>query len=607
MTHVDDFDAFYSSTAQQTLLVTYAAVGDRKVALDSTVDAYRNAARDWSKVGGQDPTTWVRSEAWHLTSLHRTTHPLHRTDEGDSDTELLGALHDLTADQRRLLVLMTLGNIDLDDAAREVQVTSEEGIELATEALNTLETELGEPIEGLERRLSELGSVTSHLEMPAVDAVRAQANSSRIRNTAGLVVAALAAVLGLGLVVTQGSVVASSDTIPTRHTIGQGEDDQVLIAASFSADQLLEAAEIQNIDTEAEWTATGTEVDVDGENPYSTCPTSRFADPEAERTFVRTYNGNGGTEPEQRLTQAVEISGSTQGAEETNDVMTRWFAECQHPRVQLVNSYSVDGPSGESTILQLRSHRDGVRTFTVGLSGQDRFNVALIHDIDGTEGPDIDDFAETLVDSTYDLCVQAGDADCSRDFDVNYAAPPAVGEAEDFLATVDLPPVGDVDSIWSATEVQDVTSNPSATGVCEEAPIDDLDARSRTYLMPEAEDQPERFGLTETVVLFPDEDAAQEWMESAEETLDSCPDDKLSVSVRDKAELSRGANTGWSWDLTWEMDDDETARVRTGLVRRDAAVAHVTMTPVGDYNVSDDEFTSLVERSGQRLSFAPTP
>lgn len=607
MTHVDDFDAFYASTGQQTLLVTYALVGDRKVALDSTVDAYRNAARDWSKVAGLDPVTWVRSEAWHLTSLHRTTHPLHRTHEEDGDTALLGALHDLTVDQRRLLVLMTLGETDLDDAAREVQVTSEEGIELATEALSALESSLGEPIEGIERRLGALGSVTEHLAMPPVASVRAQATTSRIRNTAGLVVATLAAVLGLGLVVTQGSAFSSAGDIPERHKLGQAEEDQVLIAASFTADQLLDVEELSPLDPGAAWDVSGTEIDVAGDLAYATCPTGRFADPDPQRTFVRTFEGSQDDEPAQRVTQAVEISGSQDDAATANETMLRWFAECQHPRVQLISAYTVQSPNGDSTILRLRSYRDGVRTFTVGLSGHDRFTVALVHDVDGRETPEIEDFAAVLTQATHDLCAQAGDPDCSREFEVVNATPPPAENAADFLATVDLPPVEDVDSIWSATEVQDVTANPSSTGVCEEADLGDVEARSRTYLMPEDESLPERFGLTESVILFPDDEAAQDWLESVGDTLDACPDEKLSVTIDDKAELSRGDNTGWAWDLNWEMDDDSTARVRTGLVRRGAAVAHVTLTPVDGYNVSDEAFVSLVERAGQRLSYAETP
>lgn len=602
MTHVGDFDAFYSSTAQQTLLVTYALVGDRKIALDSTIDAYRNAARSWSKVQAPDPAGWVRSEAWHLTSLHRTTHPLHRTQEGDSDTELLGALHDLSVDQRRLLVLMTLGDIDLDDAAREVQVTSEEGIEFATEALSKLEQRLDEPIEGIERRLGALGSVTGNLEMPPVDTVRAQATTRQIRNTVGLVAASAAAILGLGLVVTQGGAFSSAADIPERHKIGQAEEDQVLIAASFSADLLLDTDAITPLDPEADWDVVGTEVDVANDFAYATCPTSRFADPDPQRTFVRTFEGVG-EEATQRVTQAVEISRSRSNAAEGHDVMLQWFAECQHPRVQLLGGYTVETPTGESTILQLRSHREGVRTFTVGLTGSPRYNLALVHEAEGRATPDIDEFARALAEADFALCLQADEDGCSTDFTVERSGPPPASTAPDFLASVDLPPVEDVDSFWSATEVQDVSTNPASTGICEEASLDDREARSRTYLMPEAPDPPERFGLTETIIVFPDDDDAQAWLEDAARAIDDCPDDVLAVSIEDKEELSRGSNTGWAWDLSWETDDDDTSRVRTGLVRRGNAVAQVTLTPENGFDVSDSAFVSLVERAGQRLDY----
>ena len=49
MTRVDEFNSFYNRTFTQALQVTYAVTGDRQVAFESTVDAYRRAWRDWSK------------------------------------------------------------------------------------------------------------------------------------------------------------------------------------------------------------------------------------------------------------------------------------------------------------------------------------------------------------------------------------------------------------------------------------------------------------------------------------------------------------------------------------------------------------------------------
>ena len=117
MTRVDEFNSFYAATSSQALQVTYAVCGDRTVAREATIDAYRRAWRDWPKIRQHNPLGYVRTEAWKLTALSRGTHPLRRKHEEDSDTGLLDALAELDSDDRRLIVLMTLGNIDLDEAS----------------------------------------------------------------------------------------------------------------------------------------------------------------------------------------------------------------------------------------------------------------------------------------------------------------------------------------------------------------------------------------------------------------------------------------------------------------------------------------------------------
>ena len=141
MTRVDEFNSFYTSTFSQALQVTYAVTGDRHVAFESTVDAYRRAWRDWSKIREGNPLAYVRNEAWKLTGLSRGTHPLRRKHEDDSDTELLEALGELSVTDRRLIVLMTLGNTDLEEASHEVNLPAEEGIESVTNALAALEAQ----------------------------------------------------------------------------------------------------------------------------------------------------------------------------------------------------------------------------------------------------------------------------------------------------------------------------------------------------------------------------------------------------------------------------------------------------------------------------------
>lgn len=175
MTRVDEFNNFYSSTSATALKATYAVCGDRQVAYDATVDAYRRAWRDWTKIRNHNPLGWVRNEAWKLTSLSRSTHPLRRRHEEDADGELLEALQELQVDHRRLIVLLTLGQSDLEEASREVGVPAQQGIEAVTASLGTLEARLGQSLGEIEERMNGLGSVTRQFEMPPSDVVRRRA------------------------------------------------------------------------------------------------------------------------------------------------------------------------------------------------------------------------------------------------------------------------------------------------------------------------------------------------------------------------------------------------------------------------------------------------
>ena len=181
MTRVDEFNNFYSSTSATALKATYAVCGDRQVAFDATVDAYRRAWRDWTKIRNHHPLGWVRNEAWKLTALSRSTHPLRRKHEEDADVALLEALGELPVDNRRLIVLLTLGQTDLEDASREVGIPAQQGIETVTSSLGQLEQRLGQSLSEIEERMHGLGSVTRKLEMPDSDTIRRLARAASRR------------------------------------------------------------------------------------------------------------------------------------------------------------------------------------------------------------------------------------------------------------------------------------------------------------------------------------------------------------------------------------------------------------------------------------------
>ena len=605
MTRVDEFDSFYRSTSESALRVLYAVTGDRTVAHDVTVDAYRRAWRDWSKIRDHDPVRYVRAEAWKLAVLSRGTHPLRRRHEEDSDTELLDALASLPSDDRRLVVLMTLGSTDLDEAAAEVGVSDEEGIELVTTAITALEASTGQSIDDLERRMNALGAVTSRLTMPPSADIRQKAVRGQRRNTIGLVLAALVAIVVGGLVVTEGDPLAAVAGVPYRERLGAESPDLVLDSRQIDTDNLLTASQVSRLAPDGDWAVGGTDENVADDTPYATCPTQRFATENPVKVFVRTFESAGSD----RVAQAIEVAGSPAEAEAAYQRLVSWYADCTHPRVQLTETYRAERPFGDFLILRLVSHRSPERTFTVGFSYSGTVASALVHEVDGLTGPPIEEFAQTLNDSVERVCADSG-GNCREDITVTAADPPATSEAPTFLGIVDLPPIAAVDQVWAGTTPStDPSANPAAT-VCDRASfaIEGVSSSSRIYLIPEAETLPVTFGVVETVGTFPTAEAATGFVDQVQATINACSADNLAATATPGDGFGAGPDfRGATWQVTLEVEGGTPVTFRTAIVQRGAAVAQVLFTPSGEADLSPQQFAALAQRAAQRLVYAAAP
>lgn len=602
MTRVDEFNSFYASTFADALQVTYAVCGDRQVAFDATCDAYRRAWRDWSKIRDRHPLSYVRTEAWKLTSLSRGTHPLRRRNEEDADTELLNALLDLGIADRRLIVLMTLGNTDLEEASREVGLPAEEGIENVTTALTQLESALGENIDAIERRMHALSTATASLEVPPAATIRSAAKRGRRRNTVLLVAAAIALIAGGGFIATDGDALATSSDLPNRQKIGAESPDVVLDARQIDASNLLTAKQLSTLDPSREWTAEATDTNVENTTPYATCPTKRYADSNPLKVFVRTFAGSG--EGSARVAQSIEVSRSDAVAAEAYQRLVQWYADCEHPRVQLVAAYTVKRPFGDFQILSLRSHREPERTFTVGFSHSGTITSTLVHEMDGSAGPDIQAFAQTLNNSVAKVCKDSG-GECSDTIEVARTDPPPTTESPAFLGIVDLPPVADVNSVWAAAPYSAAT-NPAATQ-CDKATYTSdsvVQADSRVYVPYEAEGLPEAFGVAQTTARFTSHERAKAFVAKVAERLDGCSDRILSAKVDQRRKFRVLPASGVVWRVRFEIAGGKKVYFRTAVIRRGATVTQVTFTPSGKYDIGHKEFTAMAKRAAVRLKYA---
>jgi hypothetical protein len=600
MTRVDEFNSFYSSTFSEAFRVTYAVSGDRNVAYESTVDAYRRAWRDWSKIRDRHPLGYVRNEAWKLTALSRGTHPLRRKHEQDSDTQLLNALGELSVDDRRLIVLMTLGNTDLEEASREVGLPAEEGIESVTNALGSLERAMSQTIDQIERRMHNLGSATDEFEPPPSATVRTAARRGQRRNTVLLVAAAVALIIGGGFVVTDGDALASGSSLPYREKIGSERSDPGLDAQKIGTSDLLTTGQVNHLDLTRHWKIASTDQDVNNTKPYATCPVKRFADKDPLKVLVRTYAANGlGNES---VAQAIEVSRSDKTASTSYKRLVQWYSDCQHPRVQLVAAYVVHRSIGNFQILRLRSHSTPERTFTVGFSHTGTVTSTLVHEVDGAKGPDIETFARTLNDSVSRLCTDSRGT-CTNDMTVTRTEPPPTSTDPSFLGIVDLPPIADIDKVWVGVKPFSAAKNPAAT-VCDRADFTgEPGAKAKVFVIPQAKELPKEFGVAETVAHFRSVKVAERFVSTIAARVRDCAKQRLSAHIDQASSFKTTNYSGRSWRIGLEITKGTRIYYRMSIVRRGADVAQVTFTPAQGFDTTSKEFAAVAARAGSRLRY----
>lgn len=604
MTRVDEFDAFYASTQRVILVTTYAKCGDRDVARDATIDAYRHAWQQWMRVSAADPTAFVRSEAWKATALSRGAHPWRKRRPHQTDEALLTQLMELDQPTRRLLSLLTIADLDLDAAAVEVGVDDETAIELASRGFSRLEEGLRATIDEVVERMRALAVITAGLDLPSAAEVRRSATRGARRNTVLLVALALVLTLIGGAFVADGDAMARQSALPDREKIGSESRDIVLDSHNIGTDDLLAVGEVANLRPGAQWSVDATDTDASNTTPYATCPTTRFADPDPIKVFVRAYT----SDAQDRVAQAIEVSRSQQASEAAFERLVSFYSNCEHPRTRLVDAYRVERPFGDFQILRLQSYRSPARFITVGLAQSGTLTSTLVHESPGTERPKVRQFARVLNDSISRVCSESG-GDCSTRFTVSSAVPPQAARFPGYLGVVDLPPVAAIDSVWSASDPIALTEkeNPTAT-MCERASFTGkqfVQSGVRVFAIPEAEQLPDQFALTQTVGRMTSAKAAKAYIEELQDRVAECPDGDLPARIDDEKELKGDGFSGTSWRVGLEVGKDEVVYYRMGLARSGDTVTQLLFPPAGKFSISGGEFRSVLHRAAQRLVHLP--
>jgi hypothetical protein len=182
--------------------------------------------------------------------------------------------------------------------------------------------------------------------------------------------------------------------------------------------------------------------------------------------------------------------------------------------------------------------------------------------------------------------------------------PPAAATNREFLTIADLPTVADPTAAWTGVASNWIKHRDAAP--CDNANFGGQRPKSRSYVQANSStpNQPATFGLTETIGRFSSKSAAASFVDSVRDNVTACPDKNLAAQVDEDEDYHQDSFEGTSWRVRLDLPDGTQARYRTSIIRNDTTVAQLTFTPVGSYDISRSKFERLVERAGQRLTYA---
>ena len=594
MPTAEEFDEFYVSTRRDLILQTFALTGDLAASRTAVRDSYVAARHHWDKVGKtEDPLGWVRPRAWARAQRRHTISPWHRERHIDAgQTATLEALHQLKDAQRRTLVLLQLTDLPLEQVAREIglpvpriQEHRDAATEIVTAALDC------EP-EDIAARLAGLGAAVDTVKLPRPTIVRRNGLRRR-RNFAiagSVVIAALTVSAG-------GFVAVGSPQDPVARSRSKS-----LIKQTRAS--LLTEAQVGSLAPGQTWAkpATSQNDDQNSSGLVTSCQQERYADKAGDGALVRSFTTAAGAK--RKLVESVEISRSTVEAEAAYTTTRNWYAGCRAARIQLVSSYEIDQLGNQAQVLLLQGPRSTDPSYAVGLARTGKLTISMVLEVTAKTQVPIGTVTATLATAVRNLCASQAAGECVGQVISTRSRPPVSGDVSGMLATVDLPPIADVDAMWNGTPAVPAAPNIAATP-CDKADFAKSGAVnpvSRSFLLSN-DNAPKVFGVTETIGRFASTKAATKFVDQVTAKMRSCEKRVLSSTIKSQ-DIRKGTSKdpGYAvWRLVNQTQNREEVAYWMGITQVGAYVSQVTMTPVKKYDVSSKAFTTLVQRSRDRL------
>lgn len=606
----DEFDACYKDARTRLLLQTYALTGDLPAARVAVRDAFVVAWHHWRKANRHgDPEAWIRPIAWAHAQRRHTARIWHREKGLSPEARAtLDALGKLSVDQRKMLLLTALASGSLSDFAREVGLPREDAeraLQNATSQL-AIQLDLGTPV--ARSLFAPLADAVAEVRLPRASILRRAGAARRRTHTAVGAVAAVAALVVTGTVVTDAGGVRPSLDRAFVETSGPQQQRSPEPLPALSEDDLLTADQLAGVLPGRGWSVGETHDNSDGDGLVLPCQTQRYADARGAVALVRDFTAEQRRrEPARSATQLVEASASPETAHRAFRTTLRWFAGCTQPRTQLLTTQRVAGVGDEAMVLTLRRWGPRQTTLVAGVARTGQLTTTTLSSVGSDARARPRALARLLGRAVADLCVLPDAGGCGADPVLRAVPPLPVGIVPAMLDTVDLPPVSNVNRRWAATEPRQARTNLAATR-CDGARFRGRGWSTnltRTFLIPGADLRAE-FGLTQTVGALRAK-RARAFVQDVRTSMRACPEDDLGTDVSRVVDRSGRGQDLTVWRVTTEVSDQRSVEFRMAILRTGTAVSQLGFVPSGNVRMTDAAFVALAERALQRLQRLPAP
>lgn len=600
-----DFHQLHQTSHRRLVLEAIALTGDPAAAGAGVRDAFVAASRQWDRISKQnDPQEWLRNRAWTMAHRRHLARPWHR-EEGITPEQsvVLRGLQQLTDPQRRSLLLHHLAEQDLPAIARELGATESQCAQLLHDATESYVRATGFNQATLRESLDLLEPLAARVELPTVEEMQRTGKKHRFAYTAMGSLAAIGVFLGAGYLVSTGHASpvlgAQDDTNPVTQSM------------------LLNEQQLAPLSPAQPWAVNATNDNTGGTGLNSICQTERFADKSGLGTLVRKFSTQG--VPARTLVETVEISQDTARAKKAYLATRAWFADCQAPRLRLLNTWHLPGLGDEAELMTFQLTADStIRRMTVGLARDNTLTVSMVAETENGNDVDPQVASNVLAQALKRLCKSSAAGDhCQVTPTLEASNPPPASDAKGFLAVVDLPAVAAIQFPWMASDLLAGEPNVAST------PCDNTSfvkagathAQTRSYLIPQA-GLPARFGITETVAEFPNPAGARQTINGVFAKMGNCEKDLLGSKVTQARIQQNGPNdTQYGlWRVESQINDkQETVQWWMGITRVGNYLAQINFAPIGANDINQNDVIALVERARDRLHEltpaepAPTP